>query len=32
VRIVRKGKGGRLEVDFADEDELQRLYEKLTQA
>ncbi len=30
VRIVRKGKGGRIEVDFASEDELQRLYEKLT--
>jgi ParB family chromosome partitioning protein len=30
VRIVRKGKGGRIEVDFTNEDELQRLYEKLT--
>lgn len=30
VRIVRKGKGGRLEVDFVSEDELQRLYEHLT--
>jgi ParB family chromosome partitioning protein len=31
VRIVRKGKGGRIEVDFASEDELQRLYEQLTE-
>ena len=30
VRIVRKGKGGRLEIDFGSEDELQRLYEQLT--
>jgi ParB family chromosome partitioning protein len=30
VRIVRKGKGGRIEVDFASEDELHRLYESLT--
>jgi len=30
VRIVRKGKGGRIEVDFVSEDELQRLYEHLT--
>lgn len=30
VRIVRKGKGGRIEVDFVSEDELQRIYEKLT--
>lgn len=30
VRIVRKGKGGRIEIDFATEGELQRLYEKLT--
>lgn len=30
VRIVRKGKGGRIEVDFTDEDELQRLFEALT--
>ena len=29
VRIVRKGKGGRIEVDFASEDELQRLYEQM---
>lgn len=30
VEIVRKGKGGRIEIAFASEDELQRLYEKLT--
>jgi ParB family chromosome partitioning protein len=30
VRINRKGKGGRIEVEFLNEDELQRLYEKLT--
>ena len=30
VRIHRKGKGGRIEVDFANEDELQRLFEHLT--
>ena len=30
VRIVRKGQGGRIEVDFATEDELQRLYDTLT--
>jgi ParB family chromosome partitioning protein len=30
VRIVRKGQGGRLEVDFANEEELQRIYETLT--
>jgi ParB family chromosome partitioning protein len=30
VRIVRKGKGGRIEIDFADEDELQRVYEHIT--
>ena len=30
VRIVRKGKGGRIEVEFTSEDELQRLYETLT--
>ena len=30
VRIQRKGKGGRIEVDFTSEDELQRLYEHLT--
>jgi ParB family transcriptional regulator, chromosome partitioning protein len=31
VRIARKGKGGRIEIDFGDEDELQRLYEQLTE-
>ena len=31
VRIVRKGKGGRIEVDFGDENELHRLYEQLTE-
>jgi ParB family chromosome partitioning protein len=30
VRINRKGKGGRIEIDFVSEDELQRIYEKLT--
>jgi ParB family chromosome partitioning protein len=30
VQINRKGKGGRIEIDFASEDELQRLYEYLT--
>ena len=30
VRIVRKGQGGRIEIDFVSEDELQRLYEQLT--
>lgn len=30
VRIVRKGKGGRVEIDFVSEDELQRLYEFMT--
>jgi ParB family chromosome partitioning protein len=30
VRINRKGKGGRIEIDFVDEDELQRLYERFT--
>ena len=30
VRIVRKGKGGRLEVDFTNEEELHRIYEQLT--
>ncbi len=31
VRIVRKGKGGRLEIDFSDENELQRIYELMTE-
>jgi ParB family transcriptional regulator, chromosome partitioning protein len=30
VRINRKGKGGRIEIDFGNEDELQRLYSALT--
>jgi ParB family chromosome partitioning protein len=30
VRIVRRGNGGRIEVDFGTEDELQRLFEALT--
>ena len=30
VRIVRKGTAGRIEIDFGNEDELQRLYEQLT--
>lgn len=30
VRIVRRGHGGRMEVDFSNEDELQRLFELLT--
>jgi ParB family chromosome partitioning protein len=30
VRIVRKGVGGRIEIDFVSEDELHRLYEQLT--
>ena len=32
VRINRKGKGGRIEIDFGSEDELQRLYEQLVDA
>jgi ParB family chromosome partitioning protein len=31
VRIVRRGKGGRIEIDFQNENELQRLYEHLTE-
>ena len=30
VHINRKGKGGKIEIDFGSEDELQRLYEHLT--
>ena len=30
VRIVRKGRKGRIEIDFGSEDELQRLFERLT--
>lgn len=29
VRIVRRGKGGRIEVDFGSEDELNRLYDQM---
>jgi ParB family chromosome partitioning protein len=32
ARIVRRGAGGRIEIDFATEGELQRLYERLTDA
>ena len=31
ARIVRKGKGGRIEIDFTSEDELQRLFELFTE-
>jgi ParB family transcriptional regulator, chromosome partitioning protein len=31
ARIVHKGKGGRIEIDFTSEDELQRIYELLTE-
>lgn len=31
VRITRRGNGGRIEVDFANENELQRLFEQLTE-
>jgi ParB family chromosome partitioning protein len=31
TRIVRKGKGGRVEIDFGSENELQRIYELLTE-
>jgi ParB family chromosome partitioning protein len=30
VRIMRKGKSGRIEIDFVNEEELQRIYEQLT--
>ena len=30
VRIIRKGNGGRVEIDFGDENELHRIYEQLT--
>jgi ParB family chromosome partitioning protein len=30
VRINRRGKGGRIEIEFVNEDELQRIYERLT--
>ena len=32
VRIIRRGRGGKIEIDFTSEDELQRLYEALSQA
>jgi ParB family transcriptional regulator, chromosome partitioning protein len=31
VRIVRKKQGGKIEIDFGSEDELQRIYEQLTE-
>ena len=31
ARIVRKGRGGRIEIDFKNEDELMRVYEYLTE-
>lgn len=31
VRIIRKGKRGRIEIDFTSEDELQRIFELLTE-
>jgi ParB family transcriptional regulator, chromosome partitioning protein len=31
ARIVRKGKGGRIEIDFLSEEELMRIYELLTE-
>ena len=31
VRIARRGKGGRIEIDFSNEDDLQRIYEYLTE-
>ncbi len=31
TRIIRKGRGGRIEVDFTSEEELQRLFEYLTE-
>lgn len=30
VRIIRRGNGGRIEIDYGNEEELQRLYETLT--
>lgn len=32
ARIVRRGRGGRIDIEFANESELQRLYERLTNA
>jgi ParB family transcriptional regulator, chromosome partitioning protein len=31
VRIIQRGKGGRIEIDFVSEEELQRLFEALTE-
>jgi ParB family chromosome partitioning protein len=31
VRILRRGKGGRIEISFKNEDELQRVFELLTE-
>jgi len=31
VRIVRRGRGGRLEIEFGNEAELQRLFDHFTQ-
>ena len=31
VRVIRKRKGGRIEIDFSSEEELQRIYEQLTE-
>ena len=31
VQIIHKGKGGRIEIEFTSDDELQRLYEQLTE-
>jgi ParB family chromosome partitioning protein len=31
VRIVRKKKGGSIEIDFGTEDEMQRIYEAITE-
>ncbi|HWB29664.1 MAG TPA: ParB/RepB/Spo0J family partition protein [Vicinamibacterales bacterium] len=31
TRIIRKGRGGRIEIDFTSEDELHRLFERLTE-
>jgi hypothetical protein len=30
VRIIRRGSGGRVEIDFASEDELNRIFEVIT--
>jgi ParB family chromosome partitioning protein len=32
VRIVRAGKGGRIEIDFVSEEELHRIYERITES